>query len=191
MRRSNAARKTLETDIDVETDLDGEGRAEIECDIPFLKHLIKTLATHSLIDLRVSAVGDLRHHVVEDTALCLGESINKALGDRSKIVRFGCTMVPMDGCLASAAVDLVRRPYSVIELKIEGESIEDLPREDIFHFFGSLAVSMEATIHIWVNYGDNDHHKVEAALKALAISLRQAVALDERRIGVPSAKGIA
>jgi imidazoleglycerol-phosphate dehydratase len=191
MRKSNASRKTLETDIDVETDLDGEGRTNIKCDIPFLKHMIKTLATHSLIDVKVSATGDLRHHVTEDTALCIGESMNKALGDRSGLRRFGCAMVPMDGCLASAAVDLARRPQAVIELKVEGESIEDMPREDILHFLSSLAISMEATIHVQVNYGDNDHHKVEAGLKALAISLRQAVALDERRVGVPSAKGIA
>jgi len=190
MRIAEVSRKTKETDIYVKVNLDGSGRAEVEMDAAFCAHMVTSLATHSLIDLKVKAKGDLKHHVTEDVAICLGKAVREALGDSSGIRRFGYATVPMDCSLASAAVDLSGRPYSRIDLKVSGEAIEDMPREDIYHFLETLATSLKANIHVWVHYGANDHHKVEAAFKALALSLRQAVSKDPRRMGVPSSKGV-
>ncbi len=190
MRVAEVSRKTRETEIYVKVNLDAKGEAEASTGFAFFDHMVTSLATHSLIDIIVRAKGDLRHHVAEDVAICLGEALRKALGDSVGIRRFGYAMVPMDCSLAFAAVDLAKRPYAKIDLKIEGASIEDTPCEDIYHFLETLASSLKANIHIWVQYGENDHHKVEAAFKALALSLRESVALDPRRSGVPSAKGL-
>ncbi|MEM2820476.1 MAG: imidazoleglycerol-phosphate dehydratase, partial [Candidatus Bathyarchaeia archaeon] len=138
----------------------------------------------------IEASGDLSHHVAEDVAICLGEAIRRALGDVAGIRRFGYAIVPMDCSLAFAAVDISNRPYSKIDLKIEGKRIEDMPCEDIYHFLETLANSLRANIHVWVEYGLNDHHKVEASFKALALSLRQALSLDPLRSGVASSKGV-
>lgn len=190
MRLGEATRRTRETTIRVALNLDGEGTAKVKTGVPFLDHLLTVLAAHSLIDLEVEAEGDLVHHTVEDVALTLGEALSKALGDRAGLTRFGYALVPMDCSLALAAVDLVKRAYSVIDLKIALEGIEGLPREDLYHFPQSLASALPATIHLQVLYGDNDHHKVEAAFKALALALRQAATPDPRRRGVPSSKGV-
>ncbi|RMG48290.1 MAG: imidazoleglycerol-phosphate dehydratase HisB [Acidobacteria bacterium] len=190
MRTAQLTRETGETEITVEVNLDGSGQSEVDTEVKFLTHMIELLATHSLFDLSVRARGDLIHHVVEDTALALGAAINRALGDRAGIARFGHAVVPLDEALAMASVDLARRPYNVIDLKIDKNGIEDMPREDIYHFARSLATAMEATIHIIVHYGENDHHKVECGIKALARALRQAVAPDPRRPGIPSSKGV-
>ena len=133
--------------------------------------------------------GDLKHHCIEDLAIGLGEALSKALGTREGITRFGNASVPMDESLASAAIDLVKRPYAVIDLKLRGKKIEDMATEDIVHFFETLATSLQANIHVYTLYGGNDHHKAEAAVKALALSLKQAVTPDPRRKGVPSSKG--
>jgi imidazoleglycerol-phosphate dehydratase len=148
------------------------------------------LATHSLIDITAKVKGDLKHHATEDLAICLGEALSKALGNREGISRFGYAAVPMDCSLAFAAVDLVKRPYAKVDLKLRGKKIEDMPTEDIYHFLETLTTALSANVHVWVEYGSNDHHKAEAAFKALALSLRQAVALDPRRKGVPSSKGV-
>jgi imidazoleglycerol-phosphate dehydratase len=152
--------------------------------------MITSLATHSLIDITASVKGDLVHHMVEDLAIGLGEALNKALGTREGITRFGNAAAPMDCSLAFAAVDLVKRPYFKIDLKLRGKKVEEMPTEDINHFFESFATSLQANVHVFVEYGSNDHHKAEAATKALALSLRQAIALDPRRKGVPSSKGV-
>jgi imidazoleglycerol-phosphate dehydratase len=138
----------------------------------------------------MKAKGDLSHHIVEDAAICLGQVIREAIGDSSGIKRFGSAMVPMDCSLAFSAIDLGGRPYSVINLRTEGIEIEGTPVEEIVHFLESLSVSLKANIHIQVEYGKNDHHKVEAAFKAFALSLRQALSQDPRRLGVPSSKGV-
>lgn len=190
MRTGKTTRKTLETSVKVEVDLDGEGRCEAETGIKYLDHMINTLSKHSLIDMKVKASGDLKHHVVEDTAITLGEALSKALGDRKGVFRFGYATVPMDDASASVSLDLVKRPYSIVSLKMERERVEDMVKEDIQHFLQSLIQSLEATVHIHVDYGEDDHHKVEAAFKALALALRQAVSLDVRRSSPPSAKGI-
>ena len=190
MREAEVQRKTSETDVRVKLNLDGKGLADIHTGVSFLDHMLNLLATHSLIDISIKARGDLSHHVIEDVAICLGEAIRKALGDFTGIRRFGYAVVPMDCSLALVAIDLSNRPYPKIDLKLEGKRIEDMASEDINHFLETLAISLRANMHVRVQYGSNDHHKVEAAFKALALSLRQAASIDPKRRGVPSSKGI-
>ncbi|MFH0848726.1 MAG: imidazoleglycerol-phosphate dehydratase [archaeon] len=190
MRTSEVFRKTRETEVITKVRLDSKGRAEVETGIELLNHLVTSLATHSMIDVTARVKGDLHHHTSEDVAICLGEAMGKALGERKGINRFGYAVVPMDCSLAIAAVDLIRRPYAKIDLKLRGKLIEDMPSEDVHHFLETLAFSLPANIHICVQYGANDHHKVEASFKALALSLRQATAIGLRRGGVPSSKGM-
>jgi imidazoleglycerol-phosphate dehydratase len=190
MRIIELKRKTRETEVNVQVNLDGGGKVEVDTSVAFFDHLITSFATHSLMDLVARVKGDLKHHAIEDLAIGLGEALNKALGSRECITRFGYCAVPMDEALAFAAVDLVKRPYAVVDLKLRGKKVEDMATEDIVHFFDTLATSMCATIHIWTQYGGNDHHKAEAAVKALALSFKQAIALDPRRSGVPSSKGV-
>ena len=191
MRKVKAERKTKEVNITLELDVDGKGTADVKTGIKFLDHMLITLAKHGLFDLNVKAVGDLKHHISEDVALVLGEALNKATNKGKGIKRFGSAYVPMDDALARATVDLGGRPYSIRNLRLLQAQIEDLKTEDIEHFFDSLAQASKANIHITVLYGSNEHHKVEAAVKALALALRQAYAV-EPRIGdrVPSAKGV-
>lgn len=190
MRCEEVYRKTKETEVKVKVNLDGEGKAKIDTPVPFLSHMLTSLATHSLIDIEASVQGDLIHHMVEDIALGLGEALNKALGSREGIARFGNAAAPMDCSLAFCAVDLVKRPYHKIDLKLRGKKVEDMPTEDIVHFYESLTQALQANVHMFIAYGNNDHHKAEAATKALALSLRQAISLDLRRKGVPSSKGV-
>ncbi|MGB9853272.1 MAG: imidazoleglycerol-phosphate dehydratase HisB [Candidatus Bathyarchaeales archaeon] len=190
MRVSEVSRKTRETEIFVKVNLDAVGKAEVDTGVAFLNHLITALASHSLIDITVHVKGDLKHHIVEDVAICLGEALRKALGNCEGIVRFGYAAVPMDCSLVFSAVDLVKRPYAKIDLKLRGKKIEDVSCEDIYHFLETLAFSMQANIHVWTQYGANDHHKAEAAFKALGLSLKQAIAIDPRRKGIPSSKGV-
>lgn len=190
MRRGAVDRVSKETKVSVQVNLDGTGKSSSKTGVRFLDHMLDSLATHSLIDIKVRARGDLQHHIVEDVAICLGRAISKALGDRAGIRRFGFSIVPMDDALALAAVDLVKRPYSSVVLRLERTLLEDAPREDLEHFFTSLATSIEATVHVKVLDGKNDHHKFEAAVKALALSLRGAVTPDPRRRSkTPSSKG--
>ncbi|MEM1944847.1 MAG: imidazoleglycerol-phosphate dehydratase HisB [Nitrososphaerota archaeon] len=190
MRTWRLERKTLETEISVEVNLDGSGISEVETGYRFLDHMISTLSKHSLIDIRLKAVGDLRHHTVEDCGIAVGRAVAEALGDRAGIRRYGYSIVPMDEALAYAAVDLVRRPRAVIRLGVSGGSVEDTPASEITHFLESLITSMEATAHVKTLSGADDHHKVEACLKALALALRMALEIDPRRYGTPSAKGV-
>lgn len=190
MRIAEVFRKTRETEVSVKVNLDSEGKAEINSGIAFFDHLVNSLATHSLIDITAKVKGDLKHHIIEDTAICLGQALRKALGDERGIKRFGYAIVPMDDALAFSAIDLVKRPYAKIELKLRGKKIEDMACEDIHHFLETLAFSLQANLHLWTQYGGNDHHKAEASFKALALSLKQAVAIDPRRKGIPSSKGV-
>ena len=192
-RRAEVSRKTKETDIFVSVRLDdGTGKSSAKTGVRFLDHMIDSLATHSLMDVTVRAKGDLEHHTVEDVAITLGKAVSKALGDRVGIRRFGDAIVPMDDALALASVDLVKRPYSVVDLKLKRVMLEDAAREDLEHFFGSIAQALEATVHIKVLEGSNDHHMFEAAVKAFALALREAIAPDPRRAKIkapPSSKG--
>ncbi|MEM4700468.1 MAG: imidazoleglycerol-phosphate dehydratase [Candidatus Nezhaarchaeales archaeon] len=189
MRRAEVVRETKEARVEVEVNLDGEGRCEVSIAPSFLKHLLETLARHSLIDLRLRASGDLVHHVVEEAALALGEAVDRALGDRAGIARFGFSYVPMDEALARAAVDLSGRGYANVRLELRGEVVEDAPSSDLVHFIRSLASAARSTIHVEVLYGADDHHKAEAAFKSLALALRMAASPDPRVRGVPSVKG--
>lgn len=189
MRSGECLRETKETRISASVNLDGNGIAEVNTGVIFFDHLVKTLAVHSLIDIKITAKGDLKHHIIEDVAICLGEALRKAIGEGMGISRFGYAIVPMDDALAFAAIDLVRRPYNKIDLKMTEEIIEDTNREDVIHFLETLASFLQCNIHAWVEYGVNDHHKVEAVFKALALSLRQAVIVSLGRDKVLSAKG--
>lgn len=191
MRIAQVERKTRETQIQVTVTLDGKGSASNRTGVRFLDHMLDAIATHSLMDLEVKAEGDLQHHVVEDVALALGSALSKALGDRAGINRFGHAIVPMDDALALAAVDLVRRPFASIQLQIEHTMLEDTPREDLEHFLPSLSTALEATMHVKVLEGRNDHHKAEAAFKAFARAFGSAIAPDPRRSNqLPSSKGL-
>jgi imidazoleglycerol-phosphate dehydratase len=192
LRRASVSRRTKETDISVEVTIEGRGRSQPDTGIRFLDHMLDSLATHGLLDLKVKAKGDLTHHTVEDVAITLGRALSQALGDREGVRRFGDAVVPMDDALALAAVDLVKRPYSAVDLGLRRVLLEDAAREDLEHFFGSLAQALESTVHIKVLYGSNDHHKFEAALKGFALSFREAATKDPGRAGIkgpPSSKG--
>ncbi len=190
MRNAEVYRKTKETEVKIGVSLDGTGKVEIETGVAFFNHLLVSLATHSMIDISAKVKGDLKHHTIEDLAIGLGDALSKALSAREGVTRFGYAAVPMDDSLAFAAVDLVKRPCAVIDLKLRGKKVEDMATEDIVHFFETLAPSLNANVHVWIQYGSNDHHKAEAAIKALALSLRQAISADPRRQGVPSSKGV-
>ena len=142
MRTEEVYRKTRETEVTVKVNLDGEGKADVSTGISFLGHMVTSFATHSLIDVTAKVKGDLKHHAIEDLAICIGEAINKALGTRDGITRFGYAAAPMDCSLAFAAVDLVKRPYFKIDLKLKGKKVEDMATEDINHFFESLLYSI-------------------------------------------------
>src|SRR5512142_2453672 len=139
MRKDEVYRKTRETEVIVKVNLDGEGKAEISTGVAFFNHLLTSFATHSLIDVAATVKGDLKHHSIEDLAIGLGEALSKALGNREGITRFGFAAVPMDESLAFAAVDVVKRPYAVVALKLKGKRVEDMAAEDIVHFFETLA----------------------------------------------------
>ena len=190
MRKGNISRKTKETEIEVDVEVDGSGTSDSRTGVKFLDHMLDSFATHSLIDLRVRAKGDLQHHLVEDVAIALGAALSSALSGRTGITRFGSATIPMDDALALAAVDLVKRPYASVQLGLERVMVEDAPREDLEHFFTSLITSLGSTIHVKVIDGKNDHHKYEAAIKAFAVAFRLAASPDPRRAEkTPSSKG--
>jgi imidazoleglycerol-phosphate dehydratase len=191
MRKARIRRRTHETDIEVEVDLDGEGTAAIDTGIGFLDHMLSALARHGRIDVSLACRGDLEvddHHSAEDSALALGGAIDEALGERSGIRRFGSAYAPLDEALARAVVDLSGRAHASVDLGLSREDIGGLNMENVPHVMRSLASSMRATVHVDVLRGENDHHRAEAAFKALALALRQAVERDGT--GVPSTKGV-
>ncbi len=190
-RKSTIKRSTQETSITVSVNLDGTGKTDIKTGINFLDHLIISFGKHSLMDLKVVAKtnDNIEHHLIEDTAITIGQAIDKALDSRKGITRFGNAAVPMDESLAEASIDLVKRPFSKLTLSIKRNKIEDMSKEDLEHFFISLLQNLNSCIHLTVKYGENDHHKVEAAIKSLAVALRRAVSLDSKQKGIPSTKG--
>lgn len=189
-RTSNTARKTRETEVTVRLDLDGAGTVKVATGLGFLDHLLTALAYHARFDLELTCAGDLAvddHHTVEDCALALGAAIDEALGDRSGIARFGDAHAPLDEALARAVVDLSGRAYAALSLGLARPSIGEVAAENVVHMFRSLATAMRAAVHLDVLRGENDHHKAEAAAKALALALRSAVAREGG--GVRSTKG--
>ena len=190
-RTGTINRKTKETSISVSVNLDGTGKTSIKTGINFLDHLIMSFGKHSMLDLKVNAKSndDIIHHLIEDTAITIGTAIDKALGQRSGITRFSYASVPMDESLAEASIDLVKRPYYKLTLGIKRNKIEDISKEDLEHFFQSLLQNLNSCIHLTVKYGDNDHHKAEAAIKSLAVAFRISAAKDKKQKGIPSTKG--
>lgn len=190
-RKSSVNRSTKETSVSVTVNLDGTGKTTIQTGINFLDHLITAFGKHGMIDLKVTAKSNdkIKHHLIEDTAITMGLAIDKALGTRSGITRFSYASVPMDESLAEASIDLVKRPFSKLVLAIQRNTIEDISKEDLEHFFQSLLQNLNSCIHLTVKYGDNDHHKVEAAIKSLAVAFREASSYDKKQKGIPSTKG--
>ena len=191
-RRAEIERTTLETRLQVVLDLDGEGTGEVSTGIGFLDHLFVTLARHARFDLTLRCQGDLRiddHHTAEDCALSLGAALDRALGDRRGVRRFGSAHAPLDEALARAVVDLSGRPCAVIDLGLRREALGGLACENVSHVLASIASAARATLHVDVLRGANDHHRAEAAFKAFALALRQAVARDGSD-SIPSTKGV-
>ncbi len=189
-RKARIERVTKETAVNVSVNLDGTGKTHVKTRLSFIDHLITSIGKHSMIDITLNGESkdDIVHHLAEDVAIALAQSIDKALGDRTKITRFGYALIPMDEALAYVSIDLVKRQFYNVQLKLTRDSIEGIPREDLEHFARSLVQNLNACTHMVVNYGENDHHKVEAALKAFAVALRMASNVDSKRKGVPSAK---
>ena len=194
MRTGIIERKTNETNISVEVDLDGAGRYDVNTGIGFLDHMLEQLSRHSLIDLKVEANGDLHidaHPTTEDSGIAIGSAVTKALGDRKGISRYGHAYVPMDETLARVAIDLSNRPYLVWKVKFTQDRLGEMDTELFKEWFQAFAQAAGATLHVEILYGDNNHHMVEACFKALARALRSAIELDPRKAdAVPSTKGV-
>ncbi|HEX2839115.1 MAG TPA: imidazoleglycerol-phosphate dehydratase HisB [Phycisphaerales bacterium] len=191
-RTGTCSRVTNETKVTANVNLEGTGEARVRTGIGFLDHLFASLARHSGIDVSLSCDGDLEvddHHTAEDCALALGTAIDQALGERRGFARFGHAYAPLDEALARAVVDLSGRPCSVVELGLRREAIGGLACENIPHVIASLATALRAAIHVDVLRGVNDHHRAEAAFKALALALRVAVTRTDSAT-VPSTKGV-
>jgi imidazoleglycerol-phosphate dehydratase len=190
-RTAQINRKTKETEVLVEVNLDGKGKISIKTGLPFLDHLITSLSKHAMLDLKLNAksMDGIDHHLIEDTAITLGNAMDQSLGNRMGIVRFGHSTVPMDESLAEASLDLIKRQYQRIDLSIERNQIEGISKEDLEHFFRSFAQNLNICMHISVKYGENDHHKIEAAIKAFAVAWRTAASYDGKQKGIPSTKG--
>jgi imidazoleglycerol phosphate dehydratase HisB len=178
-RRARVERRTAETTVIVELHLDGSGQADVRTGIGFLDHLLTNLARHARLDLTLRCDGDLHvddHHSAEDAALALGEALDRALGDRRGIARFGWSLAPLDEALARVAVDLSGRPFADVHLGLTRGALGTLSAENVTHVLRSFATAARLTLHADVHKGDNDHHRAEAAFKAVALALRQAVA---------------
>jgi imidazoleglycerol-phosphate dehydratase len=193
LRKAKIQRKTKETEIQVELNLDGTGKAKIDYPIGFFAHMLELLTHHGLFDLKVKAAGDLhvgQHHLVEDTGIVLGQAFGKALGNKSGIRRYGWAIVPMDEALALAAVDISARPVANIEYRHRRRKIGDFSASLVIDFFNAFAANLAANIHVQLLTGRSEHHKVEAIFKAFARALRQACEIEPRLKGrVPSTKG--
>lgn len=185
-------RKTYETDINIELNLDGEGIYNIDTGIGFFDHMLTLAAKHGIIDLNVKAEGDLyvdAHHTVEDVGIALGKCIEKALGDKKGITRYGTSFLPMDETLALVSMDISGRPYLVFEAEFNSPMVGEMDTELVEEFFRAIAFNAGITLHAKVIYGKNAHHMIEALFKAFGRALREAVTKDERIKGVMSTKG--
>ncbi len=192
-RTATVSRRTAETSIDISLNLDGSGRFVTETGVGFLDHMLSHIAKHGVFDLEVRCTGDLwidQHHTVEDIGIALGEAFARAIGDKAGLVRAGFAYMPLDEALARAAVDLSGRPYAVLDLRLLGREIGGMPPDLFNHFLESFAFAAKINLHLSVLAGVNDHHKIEAAFKAMARALDAAVRIDPRRGGdIPSTKG--
>jgi imidazoleglycerol-phosphate dehydratase len=193
MRNATIHRKTNETEIEIMLDLDGTGTYDVSTGIGFLDHMLEQLSRHSLIDLRLKAIGDLhidQHHTTEDSGIALGTAIAQALGDRRGITRYGHAYAPMDETLTRCAIDISGRPFLVWKTEFSQPKLGELDTELIEHFFHSVAGAAGITLHVETLYGRNNHHIVESAFKAFARALRIAIEIDPRKgDAIPSTKG--
>jgi imidazoleglycerol-phosphate dehydratase len=196
-RRAKIERKTKESDIVVELDLDGTGVVDVDTGVPFYDHMLTSLGSHASFDLTVRAKGDVEieaHHTVEDTAIVLGQALREALGDKAGIRRFGDATVPLDEALVQAVVDVSGRPYCVHTGEPEGQQYVTLGGDYLGsltrHVFETLAFQAQIALHVRVLAGREPHHIVETQFKAFARAFRDAVAIDPRETGIPSTKGV-
>jgi imidazoleglycerol-phosphate dehydratase len=192
-RKAKIERKTKETDITAEIDLDGTGSYDISTGIGFLDHMLEQLARHGLIDIKLEAKGDLHidyHHTVEDTGIVLGQALAKALGDKVGITRYADVHLPMDETMTRVAIDVSGRPYLIWKVEFSRPKVGEMDTELFREWFQAFAQNSGITLHIQNLYGENNHHIAETCYKGLARALRQAVSLDPRQAGrVPSTKG--
>ena len=191
-RTAAIQRSTAETEVRLELSLEGAGAGTRQTGVGFLDHMLDLLARHGRIDLDVKVSGDLQtgaHHTAEDTAIVLGQALDAALGDRSGIVRYGAATIPMDEARASCEIDVSGRPFTLFEAELPPGTTGGFEHELTEEFFRALANAAKLTLHLRVETGSNAHHMIEAAFKAFARALRQAVAIDPSETGVPSTKG--
>jgi imidazoleglycerol-phosphate dehydratase len=193
-RVATVARKTKETDIEVSMNLDGSGTSDVQTGIGFLDHMLDQLARHGLFDIKVRARGDLHidfHHTTEDVGLALGEALSKALGERKGIRRYGAAIIPMDETRTDVALDASNRPYLIWKVQFSRPKLGEMDTELFKEWFQAFAQMGGLTLHVWNQYGENNHHIVESCFKGLARALRQAVEIDPRAAqSVPSTKGV-
>ncbi len=193
MRKGAVARKTKETSIEVEIDLDGSGRSDISTGVGFFDHMLDQLARHSLIDMTIRAEGDRHiddHHTVEDVGIALGQALVKALGDKKGLGRYADCLLPMDETLTRTAIDVSGRPYLVFRTEFPTEKIGAFDTQLVREFFQAFAGNGGLTLHVETLYGTNSHHIAESCFKGVARALKSAVAIDPRQAGnVPSTKG--
>ncbi len=193
-RTASVARRTKETQIDVSLNLDGTGEYTVDTGIGFLDHMMEQLSRHSLIDLELKAVGDLHidfHHTTEDTGIAIGEAVNRALGDRKGICRYGDALIPMDETLTRVALDCSNRPYLIWKVGFSKPKLGEMDTELFKEWFQAFAQAAGVTLHVENLYGENNHHIVESCFKGLARALRAAIAPDPRKAdAVPSTKGV-
>ncbi|OSQ50207.1 imidazoleglycerol-phosphate dehydratase HisB [Thalassospira alkalitolerans] len=194
MRKARVERNTNETQITVELNLDGTGIYDVETGVGFLDHMLEQLSRHSLMDLKVRAKGDLHidfHHTTEDTGIAIGQAFSQALGDKKGINRYGSCLLPMDEALTRVALDCSNRPYLIWNVEFTRDKLGDMDTELFREWFQGFAQAAGLTLHVENLYGDNNHHIVESAFKALARSLRTAIEIDPRKSdAIPSTKGV-
>ena len=193
-RKAKIIRKTKETSIDVEANIDGKGSYNINTKIGFLNHMLEQLSKHSLIDITIKAKGDTHidlHHTTEDTGIALGECIKKALKNSKGIKRFAHALIPMDETLTRVSIDVSNRPYLIWKVKLKVEKLGEMDTELFKEWFQAFSQAAGITLHVENIYGENSHHIIESCYKGLARSLRQALEIDKRiKNKIPSTKGI-
>ena len=193
MRKAKVVRNTKETQIELELNLDGSGEGEVSTGIGFFDHMLELLKKHALVDLSVKAEGDVEvdyHHTVEDVGLVFGRALDKALGDRKGIVRYGFASIPMDEALCETSLDLGGRPFLVMQCPMKHMMVRDFEVKLVEEFFRAVSVEARANIHLRQVYGDEAHHVCEGLFKSFARALRAAVKVDPAEKGVPSSKGV-
>ncbi|TDQ36971.1 imidazoleglycerol-phosphate dehydratase HisB [Aureibacillus halotolerans] len=192
-RIGSVERETKETSIALQLGLDGEGKADINVNVPFVAHMLDLFAKHGHFDLTINAKGDVEiddHHTTEDLGICLGVALKEALGTKEGIRRYGQAWVPMDDALAQVVIDLSNRPHLEFSAEMPSQKVGTFDTELVYEFLSKLAIEARMNLHVIVHYGHNTHHIIEAIFKALARALDEATSIDPRVKGVPSTKGM-